>query len=107
LTGQIYLWSNSHCTLNSTPSTPTNLQNFTVQCFLAGEIPEDEDASGHGEGKFFMAEDTDVTTNTDGNGSFECDFLFPVSLEGKRWSATATNEDTGDTSEFSANFPVE
>jgi hypothetical protein len=53
-----------------------------------------------------MAEDTDVTTNNDGNGSFECNFLFPASLEGKRWSATAINEDTGDTSEFSANFPV-
>jgi hypothetical protein len=89
-------------TLNSTPS-----QNFTVQCFLAGEIPEDSDASGHGEGEFFMAEDTDVTTNTDGNGSFACDFVFPVSLEGKRWSATATNETTGDTSEFSENFTVE
>jgi CSLREA domain-containing protein len=89
-------------TLNSTPS-----QNFTVQCFLAGEIPEDADASGHGEGKFFMAEDTTVTTDpTTGNGSFECNFLFPQSLEGKKWSATATNEATGDTSEFSANFPA-
>ena len=89
-------------TLNSTPS-----QNFTVQCFLAGEIPEDADASGHGEGKFFRAEDTTVTTDpTTGNGSFECNFLFPVSLEGKKWSATATSEATGDTSEFSANFPA-
>jgi hypothetical protein len=90
-------------TLNSTPS-----QNFTVQCFLAGEIPADADPSGHGEGVGFMAEDTDVTTNTSGDATFECGpFAFPVSLEGKRWSATATNEATGDTSEFSANFPVE
>ena len=93
-------------TLNSTPN-----QDFTVQCFLASEIPEDADDSGHGEGQAFMAEDTDVRTDAngdaDGNDSFECNFLFPVSLEGKRWSATATNEATGDTSEFSANFPVE
>jgi hypothetical protein len=94
-------------TLNSTPSTATSTQRFTVQCFLASETPEDADASDHGEGKFFMAEDTTVTTNSSGNGSFECDFLFPVSLEGKRWSATATNNATGDTSEFSANFPIE
>ena len=53
-----------------------------------------------------MAENTDVTTNTDGNASFECNFVFPASLEGKRWSATATNAATGDTSEFSANFPT-
>ena len=88
-------------TLNSTPN-----QSFTVQCFLAGEVPEDADASGHGEGKGFVAEDTEVTTNANGDASFECNFLFPVSLEGKRWSATATNEATGDTSEFSANFAV-
>jgi hypothetical protein len=92
-------------TLNSTPN-----QDFTVQCFLAGEVPADADASSHGEGKFFMAEDTDVRTdadgNADGNDGFECNFLFPVSLEGKRWSATATNEATGETSEFSANFPI-
>jgi hypothetical protein len=50
-------------------------------------------------------EDTTVRTDANGNASFACDFLFPVSLEGKRWSATATNEATGDTSEFSANFP--
>ena len=89
-------------TLNSNPN-----QNFTVQCFLAGEVPEDADPSGHGEGRAFMAEDADVTTSAGGDASFECNFLFPVSLEGKRWSATATNEVTGDTSEFSANFPVE
>ena len=89
-------------TLNSNPN-----QNFTVQCFLGGEVPEDADPSGHGEGRAFMAEDADVTTSAGGDASFECNFLFPVSLEGKRWSATATNEVTGDTSEFSANFPVE
>jgi len=89
-------------TLNSTPN-----RNFTVQCFLAGEASEDADASGHGEGKVFMAEDSDVTTNSSGDGTFQCDFLFPVSLEEKRWSVTATNEATGDTSEFSANFVVE
>ena len=54
-----------------------------------------------------MAEDTDVTTNAGGDASFECNFLFPASLEGKRWSATATNEGTGNTSEFSGNFLLE
>jgi CSLREA domain-containing protein len=88
-------------TLNSTPD-----QDFTVQCFLASETPEGADPSGHGEGQAFMAQDTDVTTGEEGNADFDCDFLFPVSLAGKRWSATATNEATGDTSEFSANFPT-
>lgn len=54
-----------------------------------------------------MVEDADVTTNADRDASFECNFLFPVSLEGKSRSATATNEATGDTSEFSANFFAE
>jgi hypothetical protein len=94
-------------TLNSTPSTTNTTQTFTVQCFLAGEIPEDADASGHGEGVGFVAEDTDVTTNSSGDASFECNFFFPRELEGTVWSATATNETTGDTSEFSANFTVE
>ncbi len=84
--------------LSSTP-----FQEFTVLCFLA-EDPADP--SGHGEGKNFVAGDTTVTTDANGDASFECDFLFPVSLEGKRWSATAINEATGDTSEFSANFPA-
>jgi hypothetical protein len=88
-------------TLNSNPN-----QDFTVQCFLAGETPEDADPSGHGESRAFMAEDTDVRTDANGDATFECNFLFPVSLEGKRWTTTATNEATGDTSEFSANFPV-
>jgi hypothetical protein len=88
-------------TLNSTPD-----QDFTVQCFLAGEVPEDADASGHGEGRAFMAEDTNVRTDANGNANFDCDFLFPASLQGKRWSATATNKTTGDTSEFSQNFGV-
>jgi hypothetical protein len=88
-------------TLNSTPN-----RDFTVQCFLAGETPEDADA-GHGEGRSFVAEDTDVRTDSGGDASFECNFFCPVPLEGKRWSATATNETMGGTSEFSANFPAE
>ncbi len=83
-------------TLNSDPS-----QDFTVQCFLADDPA---DTSGHGEGQGFVAEDTTVTTDANGNASFECNFLFPASLGGTKWSATATNEATGDTSEFSANF---
>ena len=86
-------------TLSSTPS-----QEFTIQCFVAPS--EEADPSGHGEGQGFMAEDTTVTTDPNGNATFECNFLFPQPLEGKEWSATATNEVTGDTSEFSANFTV-
>jgi hypothetical protein len=89
-------------TLNSAPN-----EEFTVQCFLAGETPGEADPSGHGEGRSFVAEDADVRTDADGDASFECNFLFPVSLEGKRWGATATNENTRDTSEFSVNFPVQ
>ena len=84
-------------TLNSTPS-----KNFTVQCFLTGA----PDGSGHGEGEAFKAEDTTVTTGTNGNASFECTFLFIASLEGQNVSATATDEATGDTSEFSANVGI-
>jgi hypothetical protein len=84
-------------TLNSTPT-----QNFTVQCFLTGA----PDGSGHGEGEAFKAEDTTVTTGTNGNASFECTFLFIASLEGQNVSATATNEATGDTSEYSQNVGV-
>jgi CSLREA domain-containing protein len=98
-------------TLNSTPSTATITQTFTVQCFAASPDPSDRfvvapDPSGHGEGVVFVTEDTDVTTGTNGNATFECPFFFPRELEGTVWSATATNNATGDTSEFSANFTV-
>jgi hypothetical protein len=94
-------------TLNSTPN-----QEFTIQCFAAAPDPSDRfvvaaDPSGHGEGVGFVAEDTTVTTGNDGNASFDCNnFPFPRELDGTVWSATATNEATGDTSEFSANFTV-
>jgi parallel beta-helix repeat protein len=83
--------------LNSNPG-----QNYTVQCFLTGP----PDGSGHGEGRAFKAEDTTVTTNAKGNAAFECKFFFLGSLTGQRVSTTATNEVTGDTSEFSANSPI-
>jgi hypothetical protein len=93
-------------TLNSTPD-----REFTVQCFAAAPDPSGSfvvtpDPSGHGEGVRFAAEDTTVTTDPNGNASFECNFFFPRELDGTVWSATATNEATGDTSEFSANFTV-
>jgi hypothetical protein len=84
-------------TLNSNPS-----QSYTVQCFLTGGT----DPSGHGEGQSFRAEDTTVTTDANGDASFQCSFLFLGSLQGQTVSATATNTATGDTSEFSASVPV-
>ena len=75
-------------TLNSTPDTA-----FTVQLF----INSGPDPSGYGEGQRLLGQRT-VTTDTDGNASF--------SLRSRRVggyvTATATNDATDDTSEFSA-----
>ncbi len=76
-------------TLNSNPN-----QEFTVQCFEA-----DDDPSGHGEGERFLTEDTSVTTDANGDASFSC--ITGSLAVGTPVSATATNETTGDTSEFS------
>ena len=82
-------------TLNSNPS-----QSFTVQCFVA-----DDDPSGHGEGLIFLTEDTTVTTNADGDASFSCVTPLRVAV-GQTVSATATNQASGDTSEFSERVGV-
>jgi hypothetical protein len=81
-------------TLNSNPS-----QEFTVQCFVAAPDP-----SGHGEGQVPAGQDTTVTTDAGGDASFAC--ASPVPLPGQAVTATATNEATGDTSEFSQNVGV-
>lgn len=77
-------------TLNSTPNT-----SFTVQFFSNPK----KDASGYGEGKRFVGEAT-VSTAGDGNVSFTFEPTQKVRA-GKFITATATNQTTGDTSEFS------
>ncbi|MDQ4042263.1 MAG: hypothetical protein M3118_00380, partial [Actinomycetota bacterium] len=74
---------------------------FTVQCFVA--IP---DPSGHGEGQIPVAQDTTVTTDANGNGSFSCVTNFTVVPGQTVVTATATNTATGDTSEFALNVGV-
>jgi hypothetical protein len=75
-------------------------QSFTIQCFMV--VP---DPSGHGEGQISAGQDTTVTTNANGAGSFTCSSFEPE--PGQRVTATATNNATGDTSEFSLNADVQ
>jgi hypothetical protein len=79
--------------LNSTAST-----TFRVELFLANPDP-----SGHGEALAFLAT-KNVTTAANGNVSFS----FQIASVGatQRLTATAINEATGDTSEFSANVVI-
>ena len=74
-------------------------QAFTIQCFVA-----DQDASGHGEALRIIGRDDTVTTDGSGEAGFSC---TPVAVAvGERGTVTATNDATGDTSEFSANVTV-
>jgi CSLREA domain-containing protein len=77
--------------LVSSPNT-----SFFIEVFSIGS----GDPSGHGEGQVPFASTT-VTTNSGGNATFNVT-LPPVS-PGSAISATATNQITNDTSEFSAN----
>jgi hypothetical protein len=81
-------------TLNSTAST-----TFTIQFFSSLSA----DPSGNGEGQKFLSQKS-VTTDASGNASFTA--TTPVVLAGQVVSATATNESTGDTSEFSVAVPA-
>ena len=83
-------------TLNSNPN-----QSFTIQCFVAA--PDTSSSPPHGEGAGFLTQTT-ATTNDGGDASFSC--TGPAGLRGLPVTATATNTATGDTSEFSQNFPV-
>lgn len=82
-------------TLDSTPD-----QSFSVQCFATGG----GGASEHGEGRTLLG-NTQVTTDAEGNATFDCAPSVPDTVQAV--SATATNEATGGTSEFSANHAVE
>ena len=81
-------------TLNSIPSSVTT-QTFTIQFFSSPAA----DPSGFGEGKSFLGE-TQVETDAIGNASFTFAPAQKVPV-GQFITATATNDTTGDTSEFS------
>ncbi len=81
--------------LDSTPSTRKKKRSFTIRFFSSPAA----DASGYGEGKAFLGE-TKVTTNRQGTASFTFAPTRTVP-EGQFVTATATNNSTGDTSEFS------
>jgi uncharacterized repeat protein (TIGR01451 family)/CSLREA domain-containing protein len=76
-------------TLNSTPNT-----NFWLQFFVNGRC----DHTAHGEGESFIG-DWLATTDGAGDASFEAAFGLPLP-NGMLVTASATNVDTGDTSEF-------
>jgi parallel beta-helix repeat protein len=77
--------------LKSSPS-----QHFTIDFYLNAAA----DPSGHGEGQTYLGA-TDVSTDTNGFGSFSFTSATPVSAPAFI-SATAT-DDNGNTSEFSCN----
>jgi CSLREA domain-containing protein len=81
--------------LNSTPSTRLQQRTFIIQFFRSPS----KDSSNFGEGQTFIGQ-TQVTTNRQGNASFDFAPFQTVSV-GQFITATATRESTGDTSEFS------
>ena len=83
-------------TLNSTPSTATTIQTFTLQFFGSPEA----DPTGYGEGKTFLGQKSVTTDAITGDASFTFQTRKKVP-NGQVVTATATNRSTGDTSEFS------
>ncbi len=75
--------------LNSTPNS-----TFTIQ-FFSSPAP---DPSGFGEGKTFIGQLNNVTTNANGNRSFN---FVPAQKVPVGWRVTATATGVGGTSEFS------
>ena len=56
------------------------------------------DSSGHGEGQRYLAS---TAVNTDGNGAASFTFNVSGNFSSQFFTATATDQTTGDTSEFS------
>ncbi|MBL7950886.1 MAG: HYR domain-containing protein, partial [Flavobacteriales bacterium] len=83
-------------TINSTPSTTLRLEFFSSPT---------ADASGHGEGAFYLGT-TNVTTDASGNSAFSHVMPAGGTLLGHFISATATNTVLNNTSEFSAAVAV-
>jgi CSLREA domain-containing protein len=94
-------------TLNSTPSTATTTQTFTLQFFGSPEADGTPSTCGpsgfgtgkFGEGKMFLGQKS-VKTDSSGNATFTFSTKKKVP-KGQVVTATATNQTTGDTSEFS------
>jgi CSLREA domain-containing protein len=82
-------------TLESTPSTRKQKRTFIIQFFSNPSA----DSSGYGEGKTFLGEKL-VTTDRQGKATFSFG-PSQVVPAGQYVTATATNKNTGDTSEFS------
>src|SRR6185503_12872044 len=78
-----------HGTLNSTPD-----RTFWIDLYRG----DSADASGHGEGRIYSGS---VTLTTDGVGDGTFSLNAPGNFAGKYLAATATDSETGDTSEFS------
>lgn len=91
-------------TLNSTPSSATIPQKFNLQFFGSPEAdppsgPSPCGPSSFGEGKRFL-DQKNVTTDAEGFATFT--FITTKKVpRGQVITATATNQSTGDTSEFS------
>jgi len=86
--------------LNSEPS-----QDYTIQCYLT---PAGTPATAYGEG-FRLLDTTNFTTNANGSAPFTCTSTFPIvggQILRRTVSATATNDATGDSSEFSKNRTI-
>jgi parallel beta-helix repeat protein len=82
-------------TLNSAPN-----KTYTIGFFRNDAC----DPSGNGEGQFSIGS-TMVTTDGGGNVSFTASALSPLNV-GQVVTATATRQDTNNTSEFSACLPI-
>jgi hypothetical protein len=84
--------------LNSDPG-----EDFSIQCFLTNGAS----ASANGEG-FRLLDTTTASTNSTGNTSFSCTSSVPLlgPIPGRTVTATATNQESGDTSEFSRNKTI-
>jgi CSLREA domain-containing protein len=91
-------------TLNSTPSTATTRRNFALQ-FFGGPVADPPSGpppcgpASFGEGKTFLGQ-TSVKTDSSGDATFTFTTRKKVP-KGQVVTATATNQTTGDTSEFS------
>ena len=79
-------------TLNSSAG-----RNFLIDLYRNGA----PDSSGHGQGQFYVGSVT-VLTDISGNAAFS--LTVGGNDAGQAFSATATDQTTGDTSEFSADF---
>jgi len=84
-------------TLNSTPGDSSNLQFFSSLT---------ADPSGFGEGETYAGQTNVLTNSPNGNAVFSFATATPVA-GGRFVTATATNANTGDTSEFSEAAVVE